>query len=339
MALLKRKFGAHLSDNARSALAACRSYAPPFAALNPLTRNLCRRLLQADWEATLSQIDFPYTLEDEQIGAVACVRYRTPQTRSEAPLILYIHASAFIAGSARSNAAAILPACHLSGCEGVGVDYSLAPEAVFPAQLEEIERVYLALSKERGPERIVLCGDSAGAGLALASMHRWRRKSIPLPAGAVLISAFADAAAASDTHVTLKHHDPIFNVSGVSGVATVFQLYAPGGDYSNPEISPLAGDFAGMPPLLIHVGSREVLLGDSARLAEKARRAGVDVTLRVFDGLFHLFHMHWSLDEVKAAFEDIAAFIAKTTGAPALRQVAASPEAREEALARRVVFL
>lgn len=314
MALLKRRFGAHLSDNARAALAACKGYLPPVVARNPLTRNLSRRLLQVEWESTLSQIDFPYTLEDAVIGGVNCVRYRTPQTRENAPLILYVHAGGFIAGSARQNAAAVLPACHLAGCEGVGVDYTLAPEATYPVQTDEIERVYLALIENgRRPSDIVLAGDSAGATLALSSLFRWRRKSIPLPAGVVLMSPLADAATASDTHVTLKTHDPVFFQSGIEGVATIFALYAPGADYTDPEVSPLAGDFAGMPPLLIHAGSREVLLGDSARLAEKARRAGVDVSLRVFDGLFHLFHMHWSLEDAKAAYEDIAQFITRTT--------------------------
>jgi len=73
-----------------------------------------------------------------------------------------------------------------------------------------------------------------------------------------------------------------------------------------------------MPPMLIQVGSREIFLGDAARLAEKARRAGVDVSLRVFDGLFHLFHMHWSIEDTKAAFDDIASFIERTTHAALL---------------------
>lgn len=309
MALLKKKYGAHLSAEAKRALDTCKSYGPPFAVSNPLTREICCRIAASEWRATLSQIDFPYTLEDESIAGVDCVRYRTTTTHRDGPLVLYVHASAFIAGSARCNAAAVLPTCRLAGCEGIGVDYTLAPHAVFPTQLEEIERVYLALCETRGPDRIVLCGDSAGAGLALASMHRWRRKSIPLPAGAVLISPLVDANPVSDTYLTLKKHDPIFNLSGAGGVEAIFELYAPGGDFSDPEISPLAGDLAGMPPLLIQVGAREIFLGDAARLAEKARRAGVDVTLRVFDGMFHLFHMQWSLEEAKAAHDDVATFV------------------------------
>lgn len=309
MAFLKRKYGAHLNAEARNALDTCKSYAPPFAIFNPLTRDICCRIAASEWRSTLSQIDFPYTLETETIAGVECARYRTAIARQDAPLVLYIHASAFIAGSASCNAAAVLPTCHLAGCEGIGVDYTLAPQAVFPTQLEEIERVYLALCEIKGPDRIILLGDSAGAGLALSSMHRWRRKSIPLPAGAVLISPLVDANPVSDTYLTLKKHDPIFKLSGAGGVAAIFELYAPGGDYSDPEISPIAGDLSDMPPLLIQVGAREVFLGDAARLAEKARRAGVDVKLRVFDGMFHLFHMQWSLDEAKAAHEDAAAFI------------------------------
>lgn len=323
MALIRKQFGAHLSRNSRSALAECRTYAPAIAVKNPVTRNLCRRLLNEDWKATLSQIDFPYTLESEKIAGVDCVHYHTRETAADAPIILYLHAGAFFAGSASVNAAAVLPLCHVTGARAVGVDYSLAPEAVFPVQLDEIERVYLALRRQYGAERIVLFGDSAGGAMAVSSMYRWRRKSIPLPAGAVIISACADATAASDTHLTIRAHDPIFSATGASGVQTVFELYAPGGDFTNPEISPLAGDFKGMPPLLIHVGSREVLLGDSARMAEMARCAGVDVTLRVFDGMFHLFHMHWSLDEAKAAFSDIADFIARTTQAATVRAAAA----------------
>ena len=313
MALLKKRYGAHLSENARNALDACRGYGPAFAIMNPLTRQIYVRLAMEEWSATISQIDFPFTLEDTTIEGVNCVHYRTANTSPHAPVFLFIHASAFIAGSARANASAVLPACHLTGCECVSVDYTLAPDAVFPTQLEQIERVYLKLCEERGAENIVLFGDSAGATMALASLHRWRRKGIQHPASAVLVSPLADADPVSDTYVTLRKHDPIFSVPGAAGVKAIFELYAPGEDYTNPEVSPISGDFDGMPPLLIHVGSREIFLGDGARLAEKARRAGVDVSLRVFDGLFHLFHMHWQIEDTKAAFSDIADFVKRTT--------------------------
>ncbi|MEX0644763.1 MAG: alpha/beta hydrolase [Parvularculaceae bacterium] len=301
--------------------------APPQLLRNPLTRELARRLAEAEWSATITQIDFPYTIEDEEIAGVKCARYRAGRSDPGAPLIFYLHAGAFISGSPRINAAAVLPSCHLAGFEGLGVDYSLAPDAVFPAQLDEIERVYLAVTAGGRPaSRLVLMGDSAGGALALSSLHRWRKKGLPMPAGVVLMSPVADATSRSDTYHTLKGRDPVFGSTGVSGIATVYDLYAPGEDRSNPEVSPIEGDFAGMPPMLIHVGSREIFLGDSARLAEKARRAGVDVSLRVFDGLFHLFHLHWELEDAKAAHQDIAAFIARTAGAafPTARRACSS---------------
>ncbi len=308
---LRRRYASHLSAEARQALSALRGNLPPLAARNPLTRNLGRRLWHADWAATFSQIDFPYTLEDASIAGAPCVRYVTSANEPVAT-ILYVHGGAFIAGSARVNATAVLPICKLGPCAGVGVDYSLAPESAFPSQLDEIERVYSVLRANEGP--IVLVGDSAGGALALSSVHRWRRKGIPLPAGIVLLSPLTDARAASDTHLSLKGQDPFFGSTSLNGVLTIFDLYAGGRDFNDPEISPIAGDFAGFPPMLVYVGSREVLLGDSARLVEKARRAGVDATLAVVDGLFHLFHMHWSLAETKAAHADIAAFVRRIAG-------------------------
>ncbi len=315
MASTKRKFAGHLGEAAHKALASCRAYAPAHVLLNPLTRPLAVQIAHGEWRATLKQINFPYHLEDAAIGGQACVRYRTSRTDPANPVILYLHAGAFVSGSPRINAAAVLPACELSGCEAIGVDYTLAPNAAYPTQLDEIERVYRALLDQGRPAScILLMGDSAGGTLALASMNRWRRNGLPAPAGVVAISAMTDCACDSDTHMTLARHDPIFGDHALDSAQIVLGLYAPGLDPRHPAISPVYDDYKGAAPMLIHVGSRDVLLGDSARLAERARRAGADVTLRVFDGMFHLFHMHWALEEARASFEDIADFIARVAG-------------------------
>lgn len=275
-----------------------------------MTRGPVRRLVEADWSARLAQIDFAYSMDDLDIAGVPCVRYRTSRTDPVAPLLLYLHAGAYMAGSPRANAAAILPACHLSGCEAIGIDYALAPESQFPTQLEQIERVYLhLLDQGRGPLRTVLVGDSAGGGLALVSAGRWRRRALPQPAGVVSISGLLDGAAASDTHLSLRGSDPIFGGDSRAGVAAATAAYAPGADPLGADISPVYDDFVGAPPLLFQVGSRDVFLGDSVRTAERARQAGADVTLQVFDGMFHLFHMHWGLAEAIAAQKSVADFI------------------------------
>lgn len=282
------------------------------------------QIAHAEWRATMKQIDFPYTLDDETIAGVSCVRYRTARTSASNPLILYLHAGALISGSPRINAAAALPLCELSGCEAVAVGYTLAPAAAYPAQVDEIERVYLALIEAGRPAgEIVLMGDSAGGSLALASVNRWRRKGLPAPAGVIAVSAILDFACRSDTHLTLARHDPLFGDTAVGGAATIAGLYAPGLALDDPRLSPVYDDYRGAPPMLVQAGSRDVLLGDSARVAEAARRSGADVTLQVFDGMFHLFHMHWSLDEARAAAADMAAFVARVAGRGRAAQTAA----------------
>lgn len=324
MALLKKRYGAHLNAVARATIAEQRPYPSANVIRNPLTRAIARRVAEADWRATLAQIDFPYLSEAQTIGGVPCRILTAGAASQSAPVILYIHAGGFVSGSAEVNAAAVLPTCQLAGAIAISVDYSLAPEAVFPTQLIEIETVYRALlDSGRAPQEIVLLGDSAGGTLVASSLYRWRRTGLPMPAGAALLSPLLDAQSASDTLHTLRSSDPLFAMAGKESCEGCYRLYAGDASFDDPEVSPLAGDPAGMPPMLIHAGTREILLGDAVRFAEKCRRAGVDVSLRVFDGMFHLFHQHWSLSDAKAAHEDIAAFVTKA--AAGARASAASP--------------
>lgn len=312
----RKKFGSHLDDAAIGALASCRAYPSVAAVLNPLTRAIARRIAEGEWRATLAQIDFPYEIVPSEIAGVPCARYRTAATSAGGPLILYLHAGAFFAGSPEANAAGILAACHLSGAEAVAVRYSLAPDAVYPAQLSEIERVWRGLlAAGVAPERAIVAGDSAGANLAAASLLRWRRFGLAAPAGLVLVSPPLDATAGSDSYKLLKSRDPLFHGDPAAGCRSLFRLYAGGAELEDPEISPLFADLSGFPPTLVHVGTREIFLGDAARFAEKARMAGVDVRLRVFDGMFHLFQQHWRLKEARAAHADIAAFALRVAGA------------------------
>jgi len=228
---------------------------------------------------------------------------------SGAPVLVYVHGGGFVAGSPEINAANVLPACHLSGCPGLGVDYTLLPRAYFPAQIDELDKIYAALIKDDPDRRIVMLSDSTGAAISLAAMMRWRTNGLKAPAGAVFLSPCIDGDGASDTQITADHHDPLIRSMGGKFTRQLFHFYAPDRDRKDPAVSPIYGDFSYLPPMLVHAGSREVLLGDAARLSEAARRAGVETHLRVFDGMFHRFHMHWKLDETRAAHADIADFI------------------------------
>ena len=309
MSLAARRISTALSKNTRKRITELKAYPTIETWMNPVTRGLARRLANHEWEKCLSEIDFEYRMNDVEIAGRPCVTYETAGDRRDDLFLFYVHGGAFVSGSPRVNASMILPAVRNTGAQCLGVSYSLLPEGRFPTPLEEVDRVYKAALKEHQGKRIVAFGDSIGGGILLANLMRWRDEGVQLPDRVVLASPAVDGVGASDTHRTIDGHDPHLRTHQGRSVQKLFQYYAPGEDLHNPLISPIYGYFSGLPPMLIHVGSREVLLGDAARLAEAARRAGINSTLRVFDGMFHLFHMHWSLSEAKTAHEDIAEFI------------------------------
>jgi len=313
MSILAPRIGGDISAKGKERLASAKTYPTLDTWRNPLTRRIARHFANAEWEKTLSQIDFDFRMNDTFRGEIACMRYETRATRPERALLLYVHGGGFVAGSPKTHAATILPVCELSGCEAIGVDYTLTPEARFPVAVDEINQVYRALISQRNAPDIILVSDSTGCALALANLLRWRDEGVSLPVGAVFISPCIDGKAASDTHITLDRHDPLFKTNAGKSQQGLFKYYAPGCDLTDPAVSPLYGNFEGLPPILIHVGSREVLLGEAARLSEAARQGGGDTMLRVFDGMFHMFHMHWQIEEAKAAHEDIADFIISAT--------------------------
>ena len=319
MPLFAKRISEALSPNAKARLTALQPYPTLDTWRNPLTRGLARRLANDTWLKTREDLDFEYRLTELSIADVPCVRYETGATQTGGDLILYIHGGGFLAGSPQANASMVLPACELSGLEAIGVDYALLPEARFPVAYNQIDAVYRALVEQAPKRRVFILADSIGGCLSLANMLRWRDENIPQPSGAVLISPVLDGMGHSDTHITMAGYDPLISSNSGRNVRKLFRFYAPGEELDDPRISPLHGDMSGLAPMLIHVGTREVCLGDSARLAEKMRKAGSSATLRAFDGMFHLFHMHWAMEEAKSAYEDIAYFInaCRETDAPA----------------------
>jgi len=309
MALASRRLGKAMSENARQRINSLRAYPTVDTWMNPLTRGLARHFANQDWIKAQDELDFIHRLTDIQVAGMPCVRYETERTRTSDRVILYVHGGGMVSGSPRVNAAMILPTCQLTGVEAIGVQYTLVPEGRFPLQQGQLETVYKQILSDRPDAKVFLFADSMGAAVAMSTLLKWRDDGLPLPKGVVLVSPVLDGMGASDSHRTMDGHDPLMRSNGGRNCQRLFHFYAPGEDLKNPMISPIYGDFRGLPPTLVHVGTREILLGDSARFAEAARRAGVNASLRLFDGMYHLFHMHWSLPEAKAAHQDIAEFI------------------------------
>ncbi|MEM8935468.1 MAG: alpha/beta hydrolase fold domain-containing protein [Pseudomonadota bacterium] len=309
MPVFARKLGRALSPQAKEHLSGLQSYPSLDTWMNPLTRGIARHYANETWRKSHDEIDFKFRMYEETYAAVPCVHYETERSKRSNRFIFYVHGGGFVAGSPKVNATTVLPICELTGLEGVGVDYTLLPEGRFPVPVDEVDAVYKALKAKNPDSEIIIVGDSAGGTLVLANLLRWRDENTPMPHAAILLSPVVDGVGASDTYITIDGHDPLIRSNRGRLAKRLFEFYAPGQNLKNPMVSPIYGAFDGLPPLLVHVGSREVLLGDAARLAEAARLAGVDITLRVFDGMFHLFHMHWSLAEARTAHRDIADFI------------------------------
>lgn len=200
--------------------------------------------------------------------------------------LLYLHGGGYFACSSRTHRP-VTQALARAGLRVFAADYRLAPEHPYPAALDDAVAAYRGLL-DAGAGGVVVAGDSAGGGLALALMLRLRELGVTLPARAALFSPWTDLAATGESIRRNTRRDAMFTGEGIAPGA---DAYVGGADRRDPLISPLYGDFTGLPPLLVHVGADEVLLDDSTRLAERARAAGVVVELKVWPVVPHVWQI------------------------------------------------
>jgi monoterpene epsilon-lactone hydrolase len=219
-------------------------------------------------------------------------------TRTGEEVLLYFHGGGFVVGSARVTAhltVALLR--HLDG-RAVSVDYRLAPEDPFPAAPDDCLAAYRELLESGAdPGRLVMAGDSAGAGLAVGTLVRARAAGLPMPAAAALFSPAVDLTRSGASMRSKAGVDPIFTPADLGWF---FAQYRPQGDLSAPEVSPVFADLTGLPPLLIQVGSSELLLDDAVRLAGRAGADEVPVRLEIAAGEPHVFQHNGSGEAVAA---------------------------------------
>jgi acetyl esterase/lipase len=245
-----------------------------------------------------------------QIGGVKCFWVTSPKTVREDVVVVYLHGGAFIYGSGEEGAGVFLPVYEELGVRALSIDYRLAPKHPFPAAVNDTVSVYRGLlSQGYPPEKIALLGDSAGGDLALAAGHVLKEAGDPLPAAIAVTGIGVDYYSTVDAVIILKDWDAWQDLATDD---IWIPAYVGDNDLRNPLISPLYGDFTGFPPMLIHSATREIDLSGGIRLAQKARRQGVDVTLDVWDGMWHVWHMMWpDIPESREACHDIAVFLKK----------------------------
>jgi acetyl esterase/lipase len=231
--------------------------------------------------------------------------------------VLYLHGGGYLACSPKTHRP-ITGAYANHGLEVFAPDYRLAPENPFPAAVDDALAAYKGLlDLGVAPRRLSISGDSAGGGLALATLLAAKAAGLPMPSSAVVLSPWTDLAITGETVRTNARRDAML-VGNLLKDGAAF--YLNGADARSPLASPLYGDLAGLPPLLIHVGEAEVLRDDSTRFAARAADAGVAVTLKVWDGVPHVWQLfQFMLPEARAAMDEAAAFAKNHAGAAGLR--------------------
>lgn len=202
-------------------------------------------------------------------------------------VILYLHGGAFIAHSPDLYAAMLDHWCRSLQARALMVDYRLAPEAPYPAGVDDCVSAYRWLLRQGFDHRqIVIAGDSAGGNLALSTLLRARGEGIPLPACAVLLSPFLDLTLSGRSALANAGRDPLFGLGFGVGIRG---FYARPEQLLNHDVSPLYADLGGLPPLLVQVGSTEMLLDDARQLAVKANQAGTAAKLEIWQSMPHIF--------------------------------------------------
>ena len=242
-----------------------------------------------------------------ELEGMSSLRAR-PRGADRERTILYLHGGGYSVGSWGSHKGPITHLAVAANAEVIAPNYRLAPEHPYPAAVEDALAAYRWLLAEgKRPEQIAIAGDSAGGGLSLATAIAVRDAKLPQPAAVVLISPWVDLSA---TAPAIEANAKIDAMLRPSWTRACSEMYRNGLDPRDPGCSPLFANLRDLPPILIQTGTDEIIVDDSIRLDARCEEAGVDVTLQVFEGMWHDFQSHAGiLDEADEAMQKIAEFV------------------------------
>lgn len=256
-----------------------------------------------------------YALRRRELAGRPAQELAPRDTPAGAPLIYFFHGGGYTFCSPQTHTTLVARLCRAAGARALSLDYRLAPEHPFPAALDDALAGYRRLLAEgQQPDRLVLCGDSAGGGLALALLQALRDEGLPLPAGAALLSPWVDLAADDPS---LQKNAPTDYLGSPGSLRRTARLYLGQTPADHPLASPLHGELAGLPPLLLHAGGAEMIRDQVVRLARRAEDAGVDVELSVFPEMIHVFHSFADLFPTgREGIAGVGAFVQRITAQP-----------------------
>jgi monoterpene epsilon-lactone hydrolase len=265
--------------------------------------------------ADLPMPEEPLKILRIQAGGVPALEITPPDALPDKVLI-YFHGGGYLSGSPASHRHLVAKLAVETRLKTLLVDYRLAPEAPFPAAVEDADAVYQhVLNAGIRARDIVIAGDSAGGGLCLLLMLQLKAAGRPLPAAAALLSPWVDLTCSGESFQTNAGLDLLISHAGMSQAAKIF--LAGGIDAADPLVSPLFADLAGLPPLLIQVSTDETLRDDSIALARQASRAGVDARLEMTNEMVHVWPLFWPiLAEGRDAISAVGLFLVSQLDEP-----------------------
>jgi monoterpene epsilon-lactone hydrolase len=245
-------------------------------------------------------------VEDIEVAGVPAEKL-TPPGADTTRTLLYFHGGGYAFGSAQVYRPLTARIARAFGGVTVALDYRLAPEHPFPAGADDALNACRALLAQLGdPRRLALAGDSAGGGLTLATLVSLRDAGDAMPAASALLSPWVDLEATTESMTTRAALDPIVQREGIHILA---QMYLGDGDRKNPRAAPTHANLAGLPPMLVQVGTSETQFDDVSAFVEKLQKAGVEVSFEVWQDMIHVFQMFPVLDDAHRAVERIGSFL------------------------------
>jgi acetyl esterase/lipase len=276
-----------------------------------------RKTIEEDrlsYETILASMPLEDDIHTERVGAggVPAEWIWAPGAQDDR-VLLYFHGGGYVIGSMRTHRVMLSRIARAAGIKVLGLDYRLAPENPFPAPVEDALTAYRwLLAHGYSPRNIALGGDSAGGGLVAAALVAMRYTGEPLPAAGVCISPWIDMEASGASFTSNARVDPSVSKERIVNIARV---YLAGKNPRAPLASPMYADLHGLPPLLVQVGSIETLLDDAKTLTERAKAAGVEVELEVWEDMPHVWqHYAPILPEGQQAIAGIGDFLRKHIG-------------------------
>ena len=291
------------------------------------------RAVEADTD--IAELRRQYTYLSDRFGAaprdgvfepvsLGPVKGEWVKTRASSPnrLILYFHGGGYIAGSPETHRALVAKLAHASEASAFSVSYRLAPEYAFPAAVRDGIDAYRQIV-ERGipPHSIVLAGNGSGGGLAFSVLLAIRNAGLPMPAGCLAMSPWAD--------LTLSGWSVMQNARADTALSWELLFvsarhYLKRSNPSDPYASPVFASFKDFPPIMVHAGSAEMLRDDASRLGDRAADAGVPVSVEIYDGMQHVFQANSHVPEARVSLQRLGQFVRARTAAAKEQQQAAA---------------